>query len=732
MRLQTGIDQRLTALRLIALSLLWNGSIHAQQLSEDESLSAFYGDEDFISIATGNKKLIHRAPSVATVITARQIEEMGALTVAEALSTVPGLHVYPSPFNRLNQSFSLRGIHTDQNPQVLFLVNGLPVREEYTGARPQTLRLPVHAVSRIEVIRGPGSAVYGADAYSGVINVITKDVEDLGNGGGGLRYGSFNTLNGWLQTSFEQGNWRWGLMLDYLKSDGDDERIMARDLQSVFDELLGTQASRAPGSLATHYDIIDARLRLENAGFQANLWYWDNRDAGQGAGAAQALDPDGTQNTRIGQLDVSYTWHMGGWENTVRYSLFRVEDRAEFSVFPAGAVLPLGSDGNLVDNPVPTGLGLFTDGYRGNPQPTETLNAIDLVARYDYFHGHRLSFGVGGSQRRLTAREEKNFGPGVIDIDALMAAFAQGAPLVIDGSLTDVSGTQDIFVPNARREIFYLSLQDEWQFAYDWELTAGIRYDDYSDVGETLNPRLALVWQTTQSLTSKLLYGRAFRAPAFDSLYAQNNPSGVGNPNLDPETIDTSEAGINWQINPDNRLAMNLFYYEADDLIEFVPDVGATTKTAANHRAIRGHGLEAEYHWQYNTHQLALNYAWQDSEDRLTNRRVPLAPQQLLRVQQLWTLNDQLTWHARINWVGPRDREPLDPRPALSNFTTLDVAMHWTIAADHGVTLSLIANNLLDKQAAEPTYLLELQDLGPISDYPIPGRSLAAQLSIHY
>ena len=91
----------------------------------------------------------------------------------------------------------------------------------------------------------------------------------------------------------------------------------------------------------------------------------------------------------------------------------------------------------------------------------------------------------------------------------------------------------------------HLSLQDEWQLAPDWELTAGVRYDHYSDFGATLNPRAALVWQTSPRLTSKILYGRAFRAPAFDTLYAQNNPVGLGNDSLDPETIDTIELAKN-------------------------------------------------------------------------------------------------------------------------------------------------------------------------------------------
>ena len=58
----------------------------------DEELADFYGDEDFITLATGTKQLIHKAPSIATVITAEEIKNMGARNLSEILDTVPGLH----------------------------------------------------------------------------------------------------------------------------------------------------------------------------------------------------------------------------------------------------------------------------------------------------------------------------------------------------------------------------------------------------------------------------------------------------------------------------------------------------------------------------------------------------------------------------------------------------------------------------------------------------------------
>jgi iron complex outermembrane receptor protein len=147
------------------------------------------------------------------------------------------------------------------------------------------------------------------------------------------------------------------------------------------------------------------------------------------------------------------------------------------------------------------------------------------------------------------------------------------------------------------RNLFYASLQDEWSFAKGWELTPGVRYDNYSDFGSTVNPRIALVWQTITDLTTKLLYGSAFRPPSFNELYVKNNPSNTGNPDLTPETIQTLELVFDYR--PGTRLhaSINLFAYEIKDLIELVQDPDQTAFTTQNHKDQEGQGFEIEADW---------------------------------------------------------------------------------------------------------------------------------------
>jgi len=135
---------------LLSTSIALASSLGHADTEEDLLLS--FGEEEFLSIATGQKQLISKAPAVASVITANDIEEMGANTLEEVLETVPGVHVslssaYNSPI------YSFRGIYTDKNPQVLMLVNGMPITSMHFGDRTGRRNFPVRSIARVEVIR---------------------------------------------------------------------------------------------------------------------------------------------------------------------------------------------------------------------------------------------------------------------------------------------------------------------------------------------------------------------------------------------------------------------------------------------------------------------------------------------------------------------------------------------------------------------------------------------------
>ncbi|HEY2928087.1 TonB-dependent receptor plug domain-containing protein, partial [Piscinibacter sp.] len=146
---------RLTAL-CAAFTLVGGcGSAWSAELSEEEELALGFGEKSVVSIATGTQLPVSRAPSVATVITAEDIKALGATDLDEVLETVPGLHVSRSSI-AYSPIYTIRGVRgTLTNPQVLMLVNGVPVTSVYIGDRGiQWSGLPLENIARIEVIRG--------------------------------------------------------------------------------------------------------------------------------------------------------------------------------------------------------------------------------------------------------------------------------------------------------------------------------------------------------------------------------------------------------------------------------------------------------------------------------------------------------------------------------------------------------------------------------------------------
>lgn len=682
-------------------------------ISDEEDLDELFGGEEFVSIATGSSKPIYKAPAVASVITAKDIEQLGARSLNEVLETVPGLHVAPSALSRLEAVYSIRGIHSGFNSQVLLLIDGVPLQYSNNGGRPQLFNLSVASIERIEVIRGPGSAVYGADAYSGVINVITKGAESIDGTEMGGRVGSFNSRDVWLQ----HGN-HWSGMdvvfgLSYQRTDGDSDRVISSDLQSNLDAVLGTNASLAPGSLSTNSERLETRLGLKNDHWRANFWSWSQDDSGLGAGGAQALDPNGTQSDDIYRVDISHQTAdlVADWNFNTQFSHTYYDTQAEFNLLPSGAMLPIGSDGNL-NFTAPAGVVAFPDGLIGQPGGDGQDSLLELVATYSGMSNHHWRIASGVRHQTLDTREFKNFGPGVID----------GTQPVVDGTLTDVTGTPYIFTPDSTRTNYHLSIQDEWQFAPDWELTAGVRYDDYSDFGSTINPRVALVWATNHALTTKLLYGSAFRAPSFSELYFANNPVSLGNADLQPETIDTLELAFNYRPSPDLQGNLSLFSYEAKDLIEYVADFGATTQTAQNARDQDGYGFELEADWKISRDlRINANYAWQHSEDASTGVDIHDAPGQQFYLNAYWRVAPQWSVNGQLNWVGDRKRASDDTRNKIDDYTLVNFTLQRRDIVP-GLDLTLSILNLFDENIREPS------DGTIPDDYPMEGRSVWVQL----
>lgn len=134
-------------------------------------------EQELVTVVSRYAQAARKAPSIVTVVSAREIEEHGWRTVSDVLRGLPGIYVWASEEGRDLATF--RGIVSSDNNKILLLVDGQPWYDgAYTHAWIDAW-LPISNVKQIEVIKGPGSAIYGTNAFSGVINVVTYGAEDL-------------------------------------------------------------------------------------------------------------------------------------------------------------------------------------------------------------------------------------------------------------------------------------------------------------------------------------------------------------------------------------------------------------------------------------------------------------------------------------------------------------------------------------------------------------------------
>jgi iron complex outermembrane receptor protein len=688
----------------ILLLLIINQPLTHAQSSEEEALSRAYGDEDFISIATGSRQLISLAPAVASVITAEDIKAIGATDLDQVLETVPGLHVSNSP-RAYNPLYTIRGIYSESNPQVLVLINDIPITNVYVGDRSQIWGgMPVNNIERIEIIRGPGSALYGADAFAGTINIITKTAADINGTEFGARAGSFNTREGWILHGGEWNGFDVAFSLEVLKTDGQDSTIEA-DSQTAYDTLFGSDASLAPGSVNLQRDNIDARMDIARGDWRFRAGYQGRNDIGSGAGVAQALDPEGTNDSRRINADLTYNKKLGDyWDVTSQLSFFDTSAESDLVLYPAGAFG-----------------GAFPDGMIGSPYVYERHTRLGLSAFYHGVKDHNIRLGAGVIHSDMYKTEEKkNFAP-------------DGSPL---GSVVDVSDDPNsVFIEPHDRRVSYMFVQDEWSLATDWNLTGGIRYDHYSDFGSTTNPRLALVWQTRYNLTTKFLYGRAFRAPAFNELYNINNPVQLGNPDLDPEKIDTYEIAFDYQQSDDLNTKLSLFRYHMTDILRIAP----ITLTTQNSGEINGRGLELEATYNINPNlMLTGNYSLEKSTEEDTDSEVANAPQHQIYARVDWKITSQIKMSSQANWIAGRERDDEDSRPSIDDYTTVDLTIRYQPEKYHW-EFALSAHNLFDADAREPSPRLFPNNLPVIAgtaltpnDLPLAERNFFIEASYRF
>jgi iron complex outermembrane receptor protein len=456
-----------------------------------------------VSVASLRAESFVDAPSSVTVFTRREILAMGVRSVEELLNFVPGMRSVRTA-SRDAYAVGARGRNSGQlSNDILFLIDGRRLNDDFSGTAVLFNRfLSTGNVRQVEVIRGPGSALYGSNAFVGIVNIVTATDLDEAFVGVGERL-----AEGYLAVSGGSADYNASLFVSGLDDDGQDYDDPAAP---------GAGASDPRQALSAFATLETRRLRvdLRHARFRVEDFYVYGTTPANDINEYQSEDTAFAVDYALVEDATSKLNVVGSWR--------RIDNEGLGEAFSAAEMAALFCGGDSSACPAPLNGGSVA-------RLTEWSIALEGVQRWN--DRHQLFAGLSFRSTRFdTLRNQNNY-------DTLEVIGGVSPPTyygrVVDGAEIGPEGDA--------RDILSAYVQDRIRLADDLNATVGVRIDHYSDVDTTVNPRAALVYKAAPRSTLKLMYGEAFRAPTVLELELKNSPQTVGNPDLDPEKIRTLE-----------------------------------------------------------------------------------------------------------------------------------------------------------------------------------------------
>jgi iron complex outermembrane receptor protein len=657
-----------------------------------EEMFAIFTEEEIVVSALKKPRTVSKSPAIMSVITARQIKQMGFRTLMDVLKIVPGFDI--SMDETGEREIAVRGVLDDASQKVKVLIDGHSINDAWRGGATWNFDdLAVENAKRIEVIRGPGSALYGHNAFLAVVNIITKDTEDIDGFQLTTSGDTFDTQNYNVLFGREYGDLKISGFFDYVGTEGFSEMIEQ-------DVLFPASSSKSPGRSKNRKEKTDLNLKLSYNNLEIKGKYMKKRRKDY-IGVGDALNDETIIRDTYIFSELIYKLHLGEKLNMTPKVYY---DQYNYSPFfeqrPDGFVGPIA---------VPPFTATFPDGIKGQLRFKQRTIGFENQLNYKVFEGNELTFGF---QYEWIHQHEIKFSKNTHPVSNVVLA-----------GLTDF--THDLpFTRRVTRQIWALYLQDEWNITNDIDLTVGVRHDNFTRFGGTTNPRVGLIWRFIEDAHLKLLFATAFRAPSFQELFLTNNSVKVGNPNLDPEKINTFEVGLGYNFTSHIRANINYFSNRIRDRI--VVDTGSP-KRFQNSGGVRIMGVETELKADFGNDNYAFaNYTFQDAEETRERNRLPDVPVHKANLG----VNVGFWKYANANLntfiSGPRPREDGDTRRDLPSYAL--------------VNLTLIGRNLIDnfeiRGSVFNLFDKDYKDPAPVNtvptDYPQPERSFMVELRYQF
>ena len=676
-------DIRLATVPLLLLALT------AQANEREAGLdAALYFDAPSMSalqVSTASRQLedYSRAPGTVRVVTKSQIWERGYRTLAELLADLPSVDVHNLSDGTTNNRIALRGVVG--NNKLLILQDGIRISSPTGDPIAVMDNFPLYHVKQVEVVYGPASALYGADAFTGVVNLITDTDPTRGSeialegGSFNHRYGHFNLVKAVGDTAQFQlgGHWR-----------EDDNADLSKAYPALFTGLRPGDRFEQPSASHSLNGRLDwggdLSFGLNHSRYQARTTI--------GARPAEVDYLAGADYITL----LTTLWGEWRWRAGEHLSGRVTLDWSQHEVDPASK---------------------FVNSYTGY-EPGYKYSQNErwrIEPQFSYHNGpHRLTGGL--SLEWLDALPKTANLPHPYD---------QGGPFYYPGT----SDTLEI-------EFFSRRYQNQgayFQYSHDLNDAAlihlGARYDSNSVYGDSLTPRLGVNLALNKATQLKYLYGEAFLAPSPYFAYenygrftgAVNNQGlytsyyfHVPNPGLQPERLRSHELRLSYNPSFDLEITAGVYHLEAEDIIyrastspiasDFVPggEIEYTTHNA-NIGNLKASGIDLGFDYAIHSAGAKLQFWGNVSHTDGTLDGVkatippPFVAQTKLNLGLTWTWGNVFQITPKLRWTsamqGAADN---DPPVRVPGGTVVDLYARWMGLADR-TELFLRVDNLFDR-----------------------------------
>ena len=266
-------------------------------------------------------------------------------------------------------------------------------------------------------------------------------------------------------------------------------------------------------------------------------------------------------------------------------------------------------------------------------------------------------------------------------------------------------------------------VQDLYHLNNDTDITFGVRYGRYNDFGSTLNPRVALVHRFTNKFYSKLLYGEAFKPPAFSQLFdatpTQSQFRMRGNSKLAATEITSYEVQLGYDFS--EKIKSNISVYQNSTLDEIFFDAtpGIEQWRNSGERTFKGVELELKGAW-LGLDYAFLNYSYQQTYNDGNKIENNIHPKHRLNTGGNYRLNDHLTTNFTVSYFSSGKRAINDLRKDMKSKLLLRLAVQTKNLIMSGLSLELSISNLLNQSAHDETE----NSLAILDDIPLEGRAM--------